>query len=375
MKSLTMLAAALVLCGCATHGAGTDSQVGTLRLIGEQRLVHRMAYQGTTVGGLSGIDYDRAKDSWVIVSDDRSALQPARFYDARLTFDGQAFSAVDLTGVHTLRQQDGSPHPAFGDFPRLGGTVLDLESIRVDPRDGTIWFTSEGDVRLGLDPVVRHARADGTWIGELPLPPMFHVARDDVSGVRNNLNVEGLGFAPDGASLWLALEAPLVEDGPVPAPAAGALTRVTQLDRSGRVLGQYAYPIDPIPTAPGPGMAAENGVSEILASGSHTLLVLERAAVQGADGKYRNHVRIYEMDVRGATDVANLRSLRGAAVTPARKRLVLDLDTLALPALDNIEGFAWGPRLANGHATLVLISDDNFSATQVTQLLAFEVLP
>jgi len=376
MKRFTTLAAALVLCGCATQPSPVDHRVGSLRPIGEQRIAYRQAYEGTMVGGLSGIDYDRTKDSWVIVSDDRSALQPARFYDARLRLDGSGFAAIDLTAVHYLRQQDGSTHPALGDFPRVGGTVLDLESIRVDPRDGTIWYTSEGDVRIGLDPVVRHARADGTALGELPLPPMFHIARDDdTSGARNNLNLEGLCFAPDGASLWLALEAPLVEDGPVPTPAAGALTRITQLDRSGRVLGQYAYPIDPIPAAPGVGKAAENGVSEILASGAHTLLVLERAAVQGADGKYRNHVRIYEMDVRGATDVERLPTLRDAAFTPARKRLVLDLNTLALPVLDNIEGFAWGPPLANGHATLVLVSDDNFSKTQVTQLLAFEVLP
>ena len=372
MKRFTTLAAALVLCGCATQPSDVGHRVGTLRPIGEQRIAYRQAYAGTQVGGLSGIDYDRKKDSWVIVSDDRSALQPARFYDARLRLGGNGFAGIDFTAVHYLRQDDGSTYPAFGQ----GGTVLDLESIRVDPLDGTIWFTSEGDVRLGLDPVVRHARADGTALGELPLPPMFHIARDDdTSGARNNLNLEGLCFAPDGASLWLALEAPLVEDGPVPTPAAGALTRITQLDRAGRVLGQYAYPIDPIPAAPGAGKAAENGVSEILASGAHTLLVLERAAVQGDDGKYRNHVRIYEMDVRGATDVARLPALRGAAVTPARKRLVLDLNALALPLLDNIEGLAWGPPLPNGHATLVLVSDDNFSKTQVTQLLAFEVLP
>src|SRR3546814_13844399 len=56
------------------------------------------------------------------------------------------------------------------------------------------------------------------------------------------------------------------------------------------------------------------------------------------------------------------------------KRLVLDLTTLNLPKLDNIEGMAWGPPLANGNRSLVLVSDDNFNASQVTQLLAFEVL-
>jgi hypothetical protein len=44
-----------------------------------------------------------------------------------------------------------------------------------------------------------------------------------------------------------------------------------------------------------------------------------------------------------------------------------------LPALDNVEGISWGPLLANGRRSLVLISDDNFGKNQVTQLLLFEV--
>lgn len=374
-----MLAGALALAGllggCATPKRGGDGHaVGTLRFIGEQRIAPKLPFQGTTVGGLSGIDYDAANDRWIIVSDDRSNLQAARFYTARLAVGGAALGSVELTGTHVLRQADGTPHPDVGHFATDGGTVLDLESIRFDPRDGSIWYTSEGDARFGLDPLVRHARADGTLLGELPLPPLLRIARDGRTGARNNLNMESLSFAPDGASLWVALEAPLQQDGPVPTVTAGALCRMTQLDRAGKVLRQVAYPADPIPAAPGPGKAAETGLAEILASGPDTLLVLERAAVQGADGVYHNHIRLYEADVAGATDVAALPALSGAALAPARKRLVLDLDTLALPRIDNIEGMSWGPRLANGHATLVLVSDDNFSATQVTQLLLFEVL-
>ncbi|WUR11360.1 esterase-like activity of phytase family protein [[Empedobacter] haloabium] len=380
MKSLSMLAAALglagLLCGCATpNGGGSDQAVGTLRFIGEQRIAYKLPFEGTSVGGLSGIDYDPVRDQWFIVSDDRSNLQPARFYTARLAVNASTLGPVQLTGVRVLRQADGSPHPDVGHFATDGGIVLDLESIRVDPRDGTIWYTSEGDGRFGLDPLVRHARADGSLLGELPLPPLLRISRDGKTGARNNLNLESLSFTPDGDSLWIALEAPLHQDGPVPTVGAGALCRITQLDRSGKVLRQIAYPADPIPAAPGPGKAAETGIAEVLAAGADTLLVLERAAVQGADGVFRNHIRLYETIVTGATDVAALPALAGAVLRPARKRLVLDLDTLVLPRVDNIEGLSWGPRLANGHASLVLVSDDNFSATQVTQLLLFEVLP
>jgi hypothetical protein len=79
--------------------------------------------------------------------------------------------------------------------------------------------------------------------------------------------------------------------------------------------------------------------------------------------------------VRDAADVQRAGGLQGASYRPATKRLVLDFARLGLPALDNVEGFGFGPRLPNGHDTLVFVSDDNFSRTQVTQLLLFEVLP
>jgi hypothetical protein len=41
--------------------------------------------------------------------------------------------------------------------------------------------------------------------------------------------------------------------------------------------------------------------------------------------------------------------------------------------VDNLEGKAWGPRPPDGRRTLVLVSDNNFSAAPVTQLLAFAV--
>jgi hypothetical protein len=41
--------------------------------------------------------------------------------------------------------------------------------------------------------------------------------------------------------------------------------------------------------------------------------------------------------------------------------------------VDNIEGLTWGPRRVDGARTLVLVSDDNFSDKQVTQLVALAV--
>jgi hypothetical protein len=375
-KLISTLACALALAACAPLPvAPPDTTVSALRFIGEQRLPHRLNYENTMVGGLSGIDYDAARDEWVMISDDRSDHNPARYYRARLAYDEHAFKSVQLTGVVTLLQPDGSPYPSKKTYRAGAGMVPDLESMRVDPRDGSIWYASEGDVRLALDPFVRHAAPDGRYLSALPLPPMFTVSKEQKFGPRNNQAFEGISFTPDGNTLWVALEGPMYQDGPAPDPSHGAVSRITHFTRDGKVLGQYAYPLDAIPAAPGKGKEADNGISEILALSDTRFLALERAGVQADDGSYRTYVRIYEVDTRGASDIQQLPTLQAASYTVARKRLVLDMDALHLPIIDNLEGLAFGPTLANGHRSLVVVSDDNFNQAEVTQFLLFDVVP
>ena len=102
--------------------------------------------------------------------------------------------------------------------------------------------------------------------------------------------------------------------------------------------------------------------------------MLERSFAVGATPDYQ--VKIYEVDLSAATDVNSLGGgLQGATYTPVTKRLVLDLATTGIARVDNLEGMTFGPKLANGNYSLVLVSDDNFGAAQISQFLAFEVLP
>ncbi|MGW8393061.1 esterase-like activity of phytase family protein [Pseudoduganella sp. HUAS MS19] len=369
------LAAGLALAACAPASrhapASTASPVGALRFIGEQRVAHQAIFRDTMLGGFSGLDFDAARGRWVIESDDRCTHNPARFYEAELDFDATAFRAVRFTGLHYFLNADGR------DFAATSGGCAraDVESVRIDPLDGSLWYSSEGDRRHGLDPFIRHAARDGTLLSELPLPDGFRVHKDQARGSRYNATFEGLAFAPDGRSIWASIESPLYEDGPLPTPQHGAMLRMTQFRRDGQVVRQFAYPLDAIPAEPGPGKEAENGVSEILALPDGELLVLERATVQGADGAYSNYIRLYAADARAASDVRSVPGLAGAQYVPARKRLVLDFRKPGLPRIGNLEAMAFGPRLPNGHATLVFASDDNFGKGQVTQFLLFEVLP
>ncbi len=366
------------LAGCAVsdgHDTPSAPLVASLRLLGEQRIALNAPFMGTVIGGLSGIDYDRQSDTWVAESDDRSDVSPARFYSLKLRFDLHGFHALQVSAVTLLRQADGSLYPNAQEASVRGGDIPDLESIRIDPVDGSVWYSSEGNRPKNMSPFVRRADRDGRFLSQFPVGPLFKVHPDVSLGPRDNLSFEGLSFSRDGQTLWLGMEAPLYQDGEVPTLEHGALARITHYRRDGTMIAQYAYHLDAIAHAPG-GRYADNGLSELLAVDEHHLLALERSGVQGSDGVFRFHIRLYEMDISQATDIANIPALAGqCCVRPASKRLILDFDTLPLPHIDNLEGMSWGPRLANGHESLVFVSDNNFSASQVTQLLAFEVIP
>jgi len=77
------------------------------------------------------------------------------------------------------------------------------------------------------------------------------------------------------------------------------------------------------------------------------------------------------VDVDGADDVSSRASLAGVTTLRlATKRLLLDLTTLtdrvpmALRTMSNFEGLAAGPPAPDGSPTLIVISDDNFRASQ-----------
>ena len=355
---------------CSACSRAGPVSIKSLRLIDEQRVARALAFEGTTVGGLSSIDYDPGTGTWYVLSDDRSDRQPARFYTARLSYDEKAMQPMRMTGVVTLRQPDGSAYPNAATDARH---VADPESIRFDGCGGTLWWTSEGDRGLWVDPFIRQINVDGTHRSELGLPPLFRMLKAE-QGPRNNGVFEGLALGEDCQTLYVSLEDPLYQDGPLAdtVPTRSPI-RIIRFDLStGQPTRQYAYLLERIAAEPKPPSSAKsNGVVELLVLDANRLLVLERSYSYGVG----NTVRVYEVDLSAATDVSGMEALAEATYTPVSKRLVLDFGTLGLPVVDNIEGMTWGPKLPNGHRSIVFVSDDNFSSTQVTQLLAFEVLP
>jgi hypothetical protein len=349
--------------------------VAGLRFFGASTLPNDMQVDGTLVGGLSGLDYDPTSGFWAFVSDDRSEHAAARFYLGSIELKGGAPEVTLLKSI-PFTQEDGAPFPNA----KAGGTVPDPEAIRFDPDGKGLWWTSEGDRKRGLSPFVRQTKRNGVELGSLPLPPRFTVHPDQELGPRNNNAFEGLSFTPAGDALWVAMESALYQDGPAATVDAGTVARFTKFDRAGKVLGQYAYPLDPI-QAQSAGPGSDNGVSEILALDDDRLLVVERSGVNEGGLIWTLHIRLYEADAKDATNIADQDALAGDDYRPLKKRLILNLDTLpalgtaALRRIDNIEGASFGPDLPNGHRSLILVSDNNFNPLQVTQFLAFELLP
>lgn len=379
-RALLLGAASSLATGCSALAA--DAPPPRLRLLGETSLPHRLPVQGTTLGGLSALDYNPVDDLWYALCDDRSDINPARFYTLRMKVSDTGITRPEIHGVTFLRQADGSTYPSRNQAsttPGSAGLVPDPEGLRFLPQSRTLLWSSEGDRRSGLDPFIREVSLDGRHVREFTLPPHLRiVGASPQEGPRDNLTLEGLALSPDGHTLWASMEAALIQDGPVPTvSAAGGPCRFTRFDvQTGQPTRQIAYLPDAIPLAPFPaGLYADNGVSEILMASAQHLLVLERSYSVGAG----NSLRIYRIDVNEGSDTLGETVLRTGSYRPAPKTLVANFRDTGLQRLDNTEGMAWGPALSGHNAgparrTLVCVSDDNFNPTQTTQFVAFEYL-
>ncbi len=376
-----LISVLIAACGGNDSNWSTDVSVSSLRLIGQQVLPRRVDFQGTVVGGLSGIDYDAKTDSYVLISDDRTTTDSAnapRLYTAKLSFDATQFSGVQLLSSIKLKQPDGSDYPKVPD-----AKVADPEAVRIDPVSGNYVWVSEGDRTLTstpvrvINPFIREVNTQGVHQREYTLPAMFAMSSNE-TGPRGNAVFEGLTFSPDGRSAVVLMEGPLYQDGALPGLSSGAQSRITVFDRaSGQATAQYAYPIEKVQATPVPDTAfSVSGATEILALSATRFLVLERSFSVGVVG---NQVRLYEIDISKASNVLNSSTLAGT--TAVTKRLVLDFETLKtqLGGIANLEGMTFGPRLANGRLSLVVVADDNFptadSTTDRNQFLVFEIQP
>jgi uncharacterized repeat protein (TIGR01451 family) len=338
------------------------------------------------LGGLSGVTYDAANNRYYAISDDRSQFGPARFYTFNLDPATLTTTGVNFTGVTALKDANGNTFAL---------NSLDPEGIALSG-NGTIFVSSEGEARPDLgasrvtNPFIKEfSLTTGQEIRSFTVPTKFlpkiqdtngdgivNAGDTQTAGIRNNLAFESLTITPDQQTLFTATENALFQDGAVANPTTGTSSRIVQFNvATGLAEKEFVYITDPVAVAPTPTTAfSTNGLVDLLAIDNRgTMLALERSFSSGAAGT-GNTIKIYEISLQGAQDVSGLDSLNLLALPtgprPVQKRLLLNLDDLKLSTgLDNVEGLAFGPKLADGRQSIVLVSDNNFSATQFTQIL------
>ena len=206
------------------------------------------------------------------------------------------------------------------------------------------------------------------------------------NGVRRNAAFESLTVSPSGDRLFTATETALVQDGEAADFERGTTCRILEYARDGqtyRPRREFAYPMEAMQRPAFEPGEAILGLVELLALDDTHLLALEREYVENkADARASvNRVRIVHVSLSGATDISGFDSLNAArGVVPVARTLLLDLADVkglspALATLENFEGMTLGPRLPDGRATLVLVSDDNFNPLQRTVFLLFAIGP
>ena len=307
--------------------------------------------QDVEIGGLSGLVWDSQRQLLLAVSDDKGSHGGPAFFEFKL----QLPSSDEQGTWAAIRRV---PLSAAADEIQPN-EVLDAESIDVM---GEHLVISSESSKHG-PPMVATFNRKGQQIRTISLPT--YSLYGDGQGARDNMAVESVSVLPDG-TLFVGFENALVQDGPAASVDQGSPVRIMRWRDDQRQ--EFVYLTDPVSDAPVEENGFNtNGLVELLALDSDRLLAMERSYTVG----FLSHVKLFEVDLSQATDVANKSSI-GAHYQAADKTLIANLDDLGIN-LDNLEGLAWGPELEDGRRTLLMVSDDNFSSLQNTHLLVFAV--
>ncbi len=352
--------------------------VDHLKFLGQYIVPHNFNFKNTTIGGLSGIDYDRQNDIYYLISDDRSAINPARYYTAKILIRQNKIDSVIFVDVKNMLQPDGTVYPSSKQNP---GKTPDPEAMRLNPITHQLFWTSEGERIVSPkdtvleNPAITIISTDGKYIDTFPLPDNLRMNAFE-KGPRQNSTLEGLSFANDYKTLFVSMEEPLYEDGPrADVVENNARTRIYKFDiDSKKNIAQYAYHLDPVAYPEKPtGSFKINGIPDILYIGDDKLIVMERSY---STGRMACTIKLFIADLKNATNIIGIPSLMNddTLINLATKKLLYNLDDLGI-YIDNLEGITVGPDLPNGHKTLLLVADNNFNFFEKTQFILFEIFP
>lgn len=376
-KSLSTLLLLVMLTSYQPGFGQTEVAISGLRFLGEYDLPHHPTFKETIIGGLSGIDYDKENDLYYLICDDRSGINDARFYTAKIFSSLKGIDSVKFIDTKKLLQKNGKPYPS-SKTDASGAT--DPEALRFNPLSKKIVWASEGERIVSekefalVNPSITITSLDGTYSGEFTLPKNLMMQKKEL-GPRQNGTLEAISFEKSYTTLLAALEEPLYQDGVrADVEETNSWIRFFRFNvTTGKNIAQYAYRLEPIAVKPQPASAFKvNGISDILSVGEDKVLVVERSY---STGRSSCTIKVFLANLEAAKDYKKVKSFKASVPqAPITKKLLYNMDDLGM-YIDNVEGVTLGPDLPNGNKSLIFVTDNNFLPTQKTQFLLFEILP
>lgn len=300
------------------------------------------------LGGLSGAVYNPRTNILSTVSDQRG-LKKNLVFNFNINL-GTDTAQITKENVLYLR-----PHEHGNYFD------VDMEGIVLDNNEN---FIVSAEASYGSRRSFIHSFSDsGSLLEFVPVPAKYN-------GIRVNKGFEGLGISPDGQKLFTANEAALFQD-QIPGRRVVRLLSFTKGNSGFSPEKEYLYEIED---------TLDNGLVEILALSQDELLILER----GYNARFHKvTARLFKVSLKNGADVISSNSIKDLTAELDQllleKQLVIDMDEVTpyfpagLRRLDNLEGMTLGPLTEQGKQTLILVSDNNMSSTQVTQFVILEI--
>ena len=335
-----------------------------LRLIAEQNIPPGEKFKETEIGGLSGLVFDEKTKHLLAISDDRSIVNNARFYEFELVLDEKQF-LLKPNNVVVLLNNEGKPFTKKTVY--FKGITLSNDEIII---------SSLGALNRVpfINPAIFRFSRDGHYKDNLEVPEKFLVTKETEMrfGSRDNLAFSSLSSTSDSKYLFTGTEESLLQDGKTSTPTTESTTRII-LYVNLKPTKEFGYRIDKVPAIKVGGLTVgETGLVELVAIDQNNFYSMERSYLPLAKKSiihiYKNHI-----DDK-TTDISKIDSLDKLKINPVTKTLIANLDEMGIIP-ENMEGLCFGPKLANGNQTLIAVSDNNFSKSHKTEFLAFEIIP
>lgn len=362
MKKVIFLGICIMLLSCGVTKQASDSAY-KLNFLDEYVIPAKTYYKNVEIGGLSGIDF---KNDTLYLIDDRST-KPIIYSLKWKAYGSKIYKLTFLNSIN-LKETDNV-------FRKKS---MDLESIRIGKKNN-FWLSSEGNINASKNPSIFQIDTDGKFLKEMQLPSYFEVGGNN-SPISNRV-FESISWGFKNKNLWVATELPLQYDGKIPQLwKTYSPVRFTKFNTiTGEAELQFTYNLDRVVRIPFLPLYV-NGITEILHLNQNEFLVVERSFSAGR-GKKSNRIKLFLANYKETTNTLTKEKLnKRDHIVSAKKELLLDFKKIRkqLPSkrIDNIEGLCFGPTLANGNKTLLLVSDNNFNSfgDQITQIIWLELV-